>query len=53
VPFKGSRRVLLPFIPHSEFRVPRSQAFFRRSGKAIIALTGKEILDEEIAKKLA
>jgi len=28
-------------------------AFFRRSGKAIVALTVKEILDEEIAKKLA
>jgi hypothetical protein len=26
---------------------------FRRSGKAIIAVTEKEILDEEIAKKLA
>jgi hypothetical protein len=29
------------------------RAFFRRSGKSIIALTVKEILDEEIAKKLA
>jgi len=29
------------------------RAFFRRSGKAIIPLTVKEILDEEIAKKLA
>ena len=28
-------------------------AFFRRSGKAIIALTVQEILSEEIAKKLA
>ena len=28
-------------------------AFFRRSGKAIVALTVKEILDEEIAKKPA
>jgi len=28
-------------------------AFFRRSHKAIIPLTVKEILDEEIAKKLA
>lgn len=28
-------------------------AFFRRCGKSIIALTVKEILDEEIAKKLA
>ncbi|MCG3132008.1 MAG: hypothetical protein FLDDKLPJ_02818 [Phycisphaerae bacterium] len=27
-------------------------AFFRRSGKAIIALTVREILDEEIARKL-
>jgi len=26
---------------------------FRRSGKSIIALTVQEILDEEIAKKLA
>lgn len=26
---------------------------FRRSGKAIVALTVQEILDEEIAKKLA
>jgi hypothetical protein len=29
------------------------RALFRRSGKSIIALTVKEILDEEIAKKLA
>jgi hypothetical protein len=29
------------------------RASFRRSGKAIIALTVKEILSEEIAKKLA
>ena len=28
-------------------------AFFRKSGKAIIALTVREILDEEIAMKLA
>jgi len=28
-------------------------AFFRRSGKSIIALTVKETLDEAIAKKLA
>ena len=28
-------------------------AFFRKSGKAIIALTVQEILDEQIAKKLA
>jgi len=28
-------------------------AFFRKSGKAIIALTVREILDEEIARKLA
>ena len=28
-------------------------AFFRRPGKSIIALTVKEILDEEIAKTLA
>jgi len=28
-------------------------AFFRRSGKSIVALTVQEILDEEIAKKLA
>lgn len=27
--------------------------FFRKSGKAIIALTVHEILDEEIARKLA
>ena len=27
--------------------------FFRQSGKAIIALTVREILDEEIARKLA
>jgi len=29
------------------------RAPFRRSGKAIITLTVQEILDEEIAKKLA
>jgi hypothetical protein len=28
-------------------------AFFRKSGKVVIALTVREILDEEIAKKLA
>ena len=28
-------------------------AFFRKTGKAIIALTVREILDEELAKKLA
>ena len=28
-------------------------AFFRKSGKAIIALTVREIVDEEIARKLA
>ena len=28
-------------------------AFFRRSGKAIILLTVKEILEEQISKKLA
>ena len=28
-------------------------AFFRRSGRVIIALTVREILDEQIAKKLA
>ena len=28
-------------------------AFFKRSGKVIIPLTVREILDEEIAKKLA
>jgi len=28
-------------------------AFFRRSGKSIIALTVKDILDEQIARKLA
>jgi len=28
-------------------------AFFRKTGKVVIALTVKEILDEEIAKKLA
>ena len=27
--------------------------FFRKSGKAIIALTVREILEEEIARKLA
>lgn len=27
--------------------------FFRKSGKAIIALTVREILDEQIARKLA
>lgn len=28
-------------------------AFFRKSGKVIVPLTVREILDEEIAKKLA
>ena len=28
-------------------------AFFRKSGKVILALTVREILDEEIARKLA
>jgi len=30
-----------------------TDAIFRRSGKAIVALTVQEIIDEEIAKKLA
>ncbi len=28
-------------------------AFFRKSGKMIVALTVREILDEELARKLA
>ena len=28
-------------------------AFFRKSGKVIVALTVREILDEQLAKKLA
>jgi hypothetical protein len=28
-------------------------AFFRKSGKIIVALTVREILDEQLAKKLA
>jgi hypothetical protein len=38
---------------YSSDAVMEVDAFFRRSGKAIVALTVKEILDEEIAKKLA
>jgi hypothetical protein len=29
------------------------EAFFRKSGRVITPLTGKEILEEELAKKLA
>ena len=31
----------------------RSTRFFRKSGKVIVALTVKEILEEQLAKKLA
>ena len=37
-----------------EFRkLPDADAFFRRSGKSIIPLTVKEILEQQIARKLA
>jgi hypothetical protein len=41
------------FFVESSDALTEIDAFFRCSGKAIVALTVQEILDEEIAKKLA
>jgi hypothetical protein len=38
---------------YSDDALREIDAFFRKSGKVIVALTVREILDEEIAKKLA
>jgi hypothetical protein len=38
---------------YSQDALTEIDAFFRKTGKAIIALTVREILDEQIAKKLA
>ena len=38
---------------YTEGALREIDAFFRKSSKAIIALTVREILEEEIAKKLA
>jgi hypothetical protein len=38
---------------YSQDALTEIDAFFRRSGKVIVGLTVREILDEQIAKKLA
>jgi len=38
---------------YSDDALREIDAFFRKSGKVIVALTVREILDEEIAKRLA
>lgn len=38
---------------YSSDAIREIQSFFKKTGKSIIALTVKEILDEEIAHKLA
>jgi hypothetical protein len=38
---------------YSEDALREIDAFFRKSGKVIVALTVREILEEELAKKLA
>jgi hypothetical protein len=38
---------------YSDDALREIDAFFRKTGKVIIALTVKEILEEQIAKKLA
>jgi len=37
----------------SDDALRETDAFFRRSGKVIVALTVREILEEELGKKLA
>ena len=54
---KGKYRVgYLPFFVSFDFSsgaMSEMQSFFKKSGKSIIALTVKDILDEQIAYKLA
>jgi hypothetical protein len=38
---------------YSSDALPENESFFKRSHQVIVALTGQEILDEHIAKKLA
>jgi hypothetical protein len=38
---------------YSDDALREIDAFFRKSGKVVVALTVREILDEEIARKLA
>ena len=38
---------------YSDDALREIDAFFRKSGKVIVALTVREILDEQLAKKLA
>jgi hypothetical protein len=38
---------------HPQDALREIDAFFRKSGKVIVALTVREILDEQIARKLA
>ena len=51
LPRRERDRVRVKFVPPK--RKPKSSSKPARSGKSIIALTVKKILDEEIAKKLA
>jgi hypothetical protein len=40
-------------IDYSDDALRKIDAFFRKSGKVIVALTVREILAEELARKLA
>jgi hypothetical protein len=44
---------LLVSFDYSSDALAEIGAFFRKSGKVIVALTVREILDEQIARKLA
>ena len=50
---ENCEKVFFVSFNYSEDAPREMDAFFKRSNKAIIALTVKEILDEQIAKKLA
>jgi len=48
-----ARRACRVAFDYTDDALREIDAFFRKSGKAIIALTVREILEEEIARKLA
>jgi hypothetical protein len=50
---KNGFLINLLFFDFSSDAMSEIQAFFKKSGKSIIALTVKDILDEQIAYKLA
>jgi hypothetical protein len=47
------RRIFLPVVRLFRRRLAGLECFFKRSHKVTVALTVKEILDGQIAKKLA